>query len=477
MPTKIDLYQRVTPLAGLGIWERDLVTGEVYWNTMIRSILEVPEDFTADMQDSLQFYRQPQVVKQLIDRAIATGLQQVGEFELTSARKNSKWVRIRVQAEGQAGICTKLYGTLEDITETMTLLNKLVERESRFSKAFDHAPIGMALVSLNGEWIKVNRSLCKLLGYAENEFLQHTFQDFTHPDDLDSDLELLKQLLAGKIEMYSLEKRYFHADSRSIWALLNVSLVRDEQGNPLYFVSLIKDISERKKNMETIREQNNRLLNFAHIVSHNLRSHTGNIRMLTEMILSEEDEAEKSSLIQMLQANSDNLLETLGHLNEVVKVNDDGRTDSLPLDLGESIKRAVHILAASIKQSGATVKSDIEPGLVVEFSPAYLESILINLITNSLKYRHPDRVPEIQISALAENGRVRLRVKDNGLGIDMALHGHKLFGMYKTFHKHPDARGMGLFLVKNQVEAMGGRITAESEPGNGCSFIIDFNYI
>lgn len=111
----------------------------------------------------------------------------------------------------------------------------------------------------------------------------------------------------------------------------------------------------------------------------------------------------------------------------------------------------------------------------VEFNPAYLESILINLITNCLKYRHPERALKISISAKRSHKRTKLSVADNGLGIDMSIHGSRLFGMYNTFHKHPDARGLGLFMVKSQVESMGGEITAQSVPGSGTTFTIELD--
>lgn len=475
MQNKTELYRLVAPLAGLGVFERDFENGEIYWNQIIREMLEVPDDFSPVLEESISFYRDPRAIRDLIGRATASGLPETAELELFTANNKHKWVKIRIQAECRSGRCLRLYGTLEDITDHVSLRNKLREREKRFTNAFDHAPIGMALVSLQGEWIKVNLSLCQLLGYTEQEFLKRTFQEFTHPDDLDKDLTLLKQLVEGLIPSYSMEKRYYHADGRLIWAILNVSLVRDEASVPLYFVSQIKDISEHKKNMETIRSQNERLLNFAHIVSHNLRSHTGNIRMLTDLIIEEQDQTEKDNLVQMLNINTGNLLETLDHLNEVVKVHDNGQIGRKPLKLNAEVKRVLDILAASIRQSNAQIFTDISEELSVDFSPAYLESILINLIGNSIKYRHPGRSPEIHLQASQTDGQVILQIKDNGLGIDLNLHGHKLFGMYKTFHKHPDARGMGLFLVKNEIEAMGGKIRAESQPGQGTTFIIEFN--
>ncbi|MES2457916.1 MAG: PAS domain S-box protein [Bacteroidota bacterium] len=475
MQTKFELYERVTPLANLGIWERNLLTGEIYWNSIIRSILEVDEHFSPELEETLQFYKDPELIRVLIEKAIISGIPELVKTEMTTAKGNSKWVQVRMQADCEQGKCTRIYGTLEDITENVSLQDLLEERERRFSMAFDHAPIGMALLSPAGDWIKVNLSLCKLLGYSPERFLQHTFQDFTHPDDLASDVDQMHQLLDGTIEAYSLEKRYFHADGHFIWALLNVSLVRDSFGAPLYFISQIKDISERKKSMEIISEQNRRLLNFAHIVSHNLRSHTGNIRMITDMIFNENDEAERNKLIKMLDVTSANLLETLDHLNEVVKVHDNGQADRIRLNLKHEIQRVLDILSGSIRMQAVQLEVDVDGEILVEFNPAYLESILINLIGNSIKYRHPDRFPLIKITAGRADRQIVLYVEDNGLGMDLELYGHKLFGMYKTFHRHPDARGMGLFLVKNQIEAMGATIEASSKPDVGTSFIVRFN--
>jgi len=122
----------------------------------------------------------------------------------------------------------------------------LRESEERFSGAFEHAPNGVALVSPDGRWLKVNRALCDLVGYSEAELLTRTFQDITYPADLAGYLEQVRRLIAGEIRSYQLEKRYVHARGHLVTALLNVSLVRDGQGQPLYFISQIQDITERK---------------------------------------------------------------------------------------------------------------------------------------------------------------------------------------------------------------------------------------
>ena len=126
-------------------------------------------------------------------------------------------------------------------------LAALREAEERFRLAFEHAPIGVALVAPDGSWLRVNEALCQMLGYTAEELYARSFQDITHPDDLDLDLAHVEQVLSGEIRSYQLDKRYFHAGGHEVWATLSVALVRDEDGSPLYFISQVMDISERKR--------------------------------------------------------------------------------------------------------------------------------------------------------------------------------------------------------------------------------------
>ncbi len=145
-----------------------------------------------------------------------------------------------------------------DITEYKRTQESLRESEERFHGAFEHAPIGMALVSPDGRWLQVNRSLCEIVGYSEQELLTMKFQAITHPDDLETDLGSRHQMLAGEIRSYQLEKRYFHKCGQIVWILLSVSLVRDARGQPQYFVTQIQDITERKRALEALRESEER---------------------------------------------------------------------------------------------------------------------------------------------------------------------------------------------------------------------------
>ena len=119
--------------------------------------------------------------------------------------------------------------------------------------------------------------------------------------------------------------------------------------------------------------------------------------------------------------------------------------------------------------------NSVDKNLNVLSVPAYLESIILNLMTNAVKYRSLDREPKIAISAKKQDGYLVLSISDNGLGIDLERYGDKLFGMYKTFHDNKDARGLGLYIIKNQIEAMDGNITVTSEVGKGSTFKVSFN--
>jgi PAS domain S-box-containing protein len=148
--------------------------------------------------------------------------------------------------------------SVRDVTERKKAEEALRRSEERFRSSFRDAAIGMALVGTDGRWMQVNRSLCEMLGYSEEELLGKTFQGITHPDDLEADLDYVRQMLSGEIETYQMQKRYLHADGHVVWILLSVSMVHDEEGEPLYFVSQIQDITERKEAEKKIREAEER---------------------------------------------------------------------------------------------------------------------------------------------------------------------------------------------------------------------------
>ena len=170
--------------------------------------------------------------------------------------RGSRWLSATVSPiTGSSSSRPRFSYVVEEITERKQAEAALRESEERFQKAFSNAAVGIALVDLEGRWLQINRSLGEMVGYTEAEMRATTFQAITHPEDLDIDLGYFKQLLAGEIRSYNLEKRYFHKQGHVVWILLSASLVRDAQGQPLYFVALIQDITERKRIQEALKRQ------------------------------------------------------------------------------------------------------------------------------------------------------------------------------------------------------------------------------
>ncbi len=181
------------------------------------------------------------------ERTDRTGEDFSVEYRVIDDEGRTVWVRDEATlVHSDAGASLYWFGTLTDVTERKRTEDELREARDRFRSIFDHAPIGVAMVSLEGQYLQVNSSLCEILGYTEEELQALTWQEITHSDDLAASKAYARRIVAGEFPRYHLEKRFLHADGHTIWASLSVSLVRDSEGEPLYFVSQIQDVSERK---------------------------------------------------------------------------------------------------------------------------------------------------------------------------------------------------------------------------------------
>ncbi|MDQ8184792.1 PAS domain S-box protein [Pelagicoccus sp. SDUM812002] len=197
------------------------------------------------------------------DAFVKVSLEQGSEQrEWTYVRKDGTQLPVALVVtpmRGKSGELTGFLGISRDLTARRRAENELRESEERFRRSFEYSGIGMAIVSMEGKWMQVNQSLLEMLGYEREHLLNLSFQDITHPDDLDTDLELLNETVAGKRQNYSMEKRYFNASGETIWVNLNVSLVRDLNDLPIHFVSQIENISESKKLTHEMKEVGDRL--------------------------------------------------------------------------------------------------------------------------------------------------------------------------------------------------------------------------
>ncbi|MFC5047821.1 PAS domain-containing protein [Aquimarina hainanensis] len=280
---------------------------------------------------------------------------------------------------------------------------------------------------------------------------------------------------------FNTEIKMITANERVFWARAIGKPIYNKKKEIVGIRGVFQDIDEvkrkelqLKKSLNTITSQNSRLLNFAHIVSHNLRSHTSNLSLLVQLIEDIKDPEEKNSLIHEIRNISESLNTTIAHLNEIVAIQNNKHQEKKKVNFIDTYDVVMNGIKHLIAEHNAEIYTDFSQLDGVSFLPAYLESVFLNLITNAIKYRHPDRNPVIKIKSFLDEGNMSLEFTDNGSGIDLHKAGDKLFGMYKTFHDHKDAVGIGLFLTKNQIEAMDGRINVESIVGKGTTFIIEF---
>lgn len=355
-----------------------------------------------------------------------------------------------------------------------------------FANAFQYSGTGMALVSTTGRFLQVNKSLCTMLGYTAEELLALTFQEITHPEDLKEDLQYLNRILTRELETYCMRKRYRSKSGSIVWAKLTVSMAWKED-QPQFFISQIEDITHEKTLQDDLTKQNitlnaavetlqfkiRQLDEINNIIGHNFRGAIANINLLTNLYHDESRIFEHDEIINMIEQCSTSMLQSLNTIAELSAPISGAGAALETCSFATTFERVQLQLKGIISDLGAkiVVQWDVPE---IRYSQAYLESILLNLLSNALKYARRDTPPIILISTYRQSGKTVLSVKDNGMGIDLEQYGDRLFRLHQTFHDGFDSKGIGLFLVRSQVESLGGSITVSSEVDQGTQFLITF---
>lgn len=480
------LFNEKSEIANIGSWNLDFINQELSWSDSTKRIHELPLDFEPNMETAIDFYKQGHsrnTISMAVERAMTEGVAFRERLQLVTAKGNEKWVIASGKPIFKNDIFLGLLGTLQDINEEVLADIKIKENEQLLKTLIDNLPLNVFIKDLDSKKVLVNKSECDYLGVKNaKELLGKNDFDLYDKEmaqiSRDEDLKVINSLtpILGK-ETISVKKD----GSVTTFLTSKIPLVGDDgSANGLIGISL--DISQLKQKEEELKDlinvtsiQNKKLINFAHIVSHNLRSHSANFSMLLDFLVNEQNGNERENLTKMLVEASDNLLETLENLNEVVAINTNTNLDKKPTVLNETLAKVESNLAAFLKNNNAKVVNKIADDVVINVIPAYLESILMNFITNGVKYKEPSRNPVITLTAAKTGKYTVVSIRDNGMGIDLKKYGDKLFGMYKTFHNHKDARGIGLYITKNQIEAMNGKVETKSKVGVGTTFNIYFN--
>lgn len=362
---------------------------------------------------------------------------------------------------------------VRDITDSKIAEMKLLESGKKYRTLFENSLDGIYKSTPEGRFVEVNPALVKMLGYDSVEELLA----IDIKTQLYFNIEDRKIMAANEEDQYPLKRK----DGSMIWVEDHSYYQYDEKGKIAFHHGILRDVTgkiekrrEMQKLLEVTEEQNKKLQNFAHIISHNIRSHSANLSSIVQFMEGKKTKAEEAKLFDMLKTSTLKLEETIQNLNEIITINQNLNKPYEKRNLEKEITNTLKVLSGDIIKKGIDISIEVPTTLEVNVIPAYLDSILLNLVSNAIKYQMPKTKQHIWINAKREYDFTILEISDNGMGIDLKKNKGKLFKMYETFHKNKDSRGFGLYITKNQIEAMGGKIEVKSKPGQGSTFTVYF---
>jgi len=488
-----ELFNALFELSPIGIALNDFETG-LYIN--VNAKLLEPTGYTKEEFLKLSYFQvtpekyfpdEEKVLESLTESGI------YGPFEKEYIRKDGTTYPILLR-----GVLIKdtngkklIWSFIQDISKEKEAERKLFEAIN-FLQTVLEAGTNVSIIATDtqGKITLFNKGAERLLGYSESEMVGQKKVSLLHlPSEINkianelhlangTDEDAFMQFATHIMKGNSLLKEWIYCrkNGSNFPVLLSITPIL-HQKEPIGMLGVAIDISELKNAEEEIKtllqlseDQNERLKNFAHIVSHNLRSHSAGLLGMLEILNLEDPETYANEYVQYLKKGTDNLQKTIEHLTEVVK-NSYLENDELKiLPLKPIIDRTIDSLISTSEKNKVQLINLVNDALYVRAIPAYLDSIIMNFMTNAIKYADLNKKSTLKISSWKVDNETVIQFLDNGLGIDLDKYGKHLFDLYKTFHNKSDSRGIGLHITKNQIEAMGGRIEVESKVGKGTTF-------
>ena len=367
--------------------------------------------------------------------------------------------------------------TITDVTAERNAAAQLRESEAKFRHTFELAASGIAHVALDGRFMQVNRSLCEILGYAEDELVGRSVKEISHPDDRDLTDAQRFRVHSGEIESVRFEKRYIRKDGSTVWVDLAVALARGPDGRPQYEIAIFDDISERKAAdaalraaHEELKRSNAELEQFAYVASHDLQEPLRMISSYTQLLMRRYDERLDQDAKDFMHYVVDGAARMKQLIEDLLAYSRVGTRakEFRPVAAEAALRRATGNLRAAIEESGAQITADQLP--TVSGDEGQLAQLFQNLIGNALKFRGLAR-PHVHVGLSELPGEWQFSVRDNGIGIEPQYY-ERIFMLFQRLHAKDEypGTGIGLAVCKKVVERHGGRIWVESRPGEGSSF-------
>jgi PAS domain S-box-containing protein len=455
----------------IGGWSCDLVSGELDLHTAVldrrnvsRKLFTLREDLSPSMKQ------------------LRGWLETCAEGDATTASFTLRDdpVAVRVFCTGRDG--NTVTGLVQDCTADT--LNE--ESDQRFRMALMGAAHGIAMVGLDGSWLQMNDALCRMLDYSKAEMRDRTFQDITFPDDLETDLDLLHECIEGRRDGYQMEKRYIRKDGEIIWAHLAVAVLRAENGEPLYFISQIQDITAQKQAeseliaaRDAAKRASEAKSSFLASMSHEIRTPMTGVMGMLDMLQESGVSGDQLELIRTARSSAEMLLSIINDVLDMAKL-EAGRVEIAKTHFhAETLLRNVcDMMAARAEAKGLAFNAVLPMSTRhwLKGDPDRISQILFNIIGNAVKFTDTGEVSLAAETRSTDEGLdLILHVSDTGHGIPA----DKIELIFKEFEQandedaqRKDGTGLGLAIVSRLVDAMGGTIDVKSQPGRGSVFSV-----
>ena len=464
------------------IWDIDLKAGTVSWNDTYSALYGRP-----DTADSWQFWIDrihPEDRTRTVDgfQAAIAGGASSWSAEYRFRRVDGEWAYIYDRAyiaHDASGNASRVIGAMQDLTEKKKSEAALRESEERFRRVFEEGPLGLALVGKDYRFEKVNNALCRMVDYDEEELLQLSFVDITHPDDVRADVDLAEQLFKREIPFYRIQKRYVKKSGEIIWINLTASMILGPNGEPLYGMAMIEDITEIKRTQEEalVRQKLESVGTLAGGIAHDFNNLLGAIQAQADLATMEMDAG--ASCREELKMISDVAMRGSEIVRQLMIYAGKENAIPGPVDLSKTVDEMLSLLKVSVTKR-ALIQADLQHDLpAIEASAAQIGQVVMNLITNASD-AIGDRDGKIRVItrrvtlkgqsaaiALPDGDYVQLEVTDTGCGMSPQTQA-KVFDPF--FTTKSAGRGLGLAVVQGIVRSLGGAIQLTSEPDRGTTF-------
>jgi len=364
------------------------------------------------------------------------------------------------------------------MTKNNTTISSL-KTDYHFDNFFNISADFICIAGFDGYFRRINPAVSKLLGFTEEELYSRPISSFVYTADLQITLETREQVYKNK-PLLNFENRYLTKSGEIVWLSWTSMPVPSEK----LVYAIAKNITHKKRIEEernlliaNLTQINKELTVLSHKTSHDLKSPINNMLSVFNLIdVSKINDPETLELVEILKLTSENLKQTLNDSIDQLVENESINTQIEEINLNESLNEVLTSINSLVQDSKAVINVDFSAFENITFNKAYIKSIFLNLVTNSIKYAKPQQTPIITIQSRKVNGVNQLIFSDNGLGFDMDKVKDKIFGLYQKFHSNIDSNGIGLYLVYNHITSLGGRIAVESKINEGATFIISFKY-